>query len=93
MMRPGPIIAIALFSALPSPALADRAAGDACAAGLPPPSQQIYSATVASKPAPEAARSIVVAETKRMVRAGVLSPLKARSAAEAAGRCLALITK
>jgi hypothetical protein len=92
-MRPGPIIAIALFSALPAPAQADRAAGDACAAGLPPPSQQIYSATVASKPAPEAARSIVVAETKRMVRAGVLSPLKARSAAEAAGRCLALITK
>jgi hypothetical protein len=92
-MRHRPIVIIALLSTLPAPALADRAAGDACAATLPPPSQQIYSATVASKPAPAAARSIVVAETKRMVRAGVLSPLKARSAAEAAGRCLALITK
>jgi hypothetical protein len=88
-----PVAALALASLLATPASADRAAGDACAAGLPPPSQQIYLATVASKPAPEAARGVVVAETKRMVRAGVLSPLKARSAAEAAGRCLALITK
>jgi hypothetical protein len=92
-MRHRPIVLIALLAALSTPVRADRAAGDACAAGLPPPSQQIYSATVASKPAPAAARGIVVAETKRMVRAGVLSPMKARSAAEAAGRCLALITK
>lgn len=77
----------------PLPALADRAAGDACAAGLSPQSQQIYSATVSSKPTPDAARSVVVEETKKMIRAGALSPLKARSAAEAAGRCLALITK
>ena len=88
-----PIIAMALLCALPPAALANRAAGDACAAGLSPPSQKIYSATVTSKPAPEAARSIVVAETKRMIRAGALSPTKARSAAEAAGRCLALIAK
>lgn len=92
-MRRRPIVFMALLVALPSSAMADRAAGDACAAGLPPPSQQIYSATVASKPAPAAARGIVVAETKRMIRAGALSPLKARSVAEAAGRCLALITK
>jgi hypothetical protein len=92
-MRSRPIVAMALLCALPSSALATRAAGDACAAGLSPPSQQIYSATVASKPAPAAARSIVVAETKRMIRAGALSPIKARSAAEAAGRCLALIAK
>ena len=92
-MRRRPIVFFALSVALPSSAMADRAAGDACAAGLPPPSQQIYSATIASKPAPEAARDIVVAETKRMIRAGALSPLKARSVAEAAGRCLALITK
>lgn len=92
-MRRRPIVFLALTVALPSSAMADRAAGDACAAGLTPPSQQIYSATVASKPAPEAARGIVVAETKRLIRAGALSPLKARSVAEAAGRCLALITK
>lgn len=92
-MRRCPIVFMALSIALPSAAMADRAAGDACAAGLPPPSQQIYSATVASKPALGAARGIVVAETKRMIRAGALSPLKARSVAEAAGRCLALITK
>jgi hypothetical protein len=92
-MRLRPIVIIALSCALPTTASADRAAGDACAASLPPPSQQIYSATVANKPSPEAARGVVVAETKRMVKAGMLSPLKARSAAEAAGRCLALITR
>jgi hypothetical protein len=93
-MRLRPIaIAVLSFVTVTPVAHADRAAGDACAATLPPPSQQIYSATVASKPAPEAARGVVVAETKKMVRAGALSPLKARSAAEAAGRCLALITK
>jgi hypothetical protein len=85
---------IAIFAcSVAHSARADRAAGDACAAGLPSHSQQIYSATVALKPTPEAARSVVVAETKKMIRAGALSPLKARSAAEAAGRCLAMITK
>ncbi len=92
-MRRLPIAVLTLVSVAGDPARADRAAGDACAAGLPAHSQQIYSATVASKPTPEAARSVVVAETKRMIRAGALSPLKARSVAEAAGRCLALITK
>ena len=92
-MRHRHIACAAFICAFPCTAMADRAAGDACAAGLPPHSQQIYTATVASKPAPAAARSIVVAETKRLVRAGALSPLKARSAAEAAGRCLALITR
>jgi hypothetical protein len=76
-----------------SAAQADRAAGDDCARGLPPPSQQIYAATVAVKPHPDAARDVVVAETKKMIRSGALSPLKARSAAKAAGRCLALIVK
>lgn len=87
---------IAMITAVvfaPIPALADRAAGDACAAELSPQSQQIYSATVSSKPTPDAARGVVVEQTKKMVRAGALSPLRARSAAEAAGRCLALITK
>jgi hypothetical protein len=83
---------LVLISA-PFPAMADRAAGDACAAALSPQSQQIYAATVSSKPTPDAARGVVVEETKKMIRAGALSPLKARSAAEAAGRCLALITK
>jgi hypothetical protein len=92
-MRRLPFIMLTLVVSLAQPARADRAAGDACAATLPIQSQQIYSATVAVKPSPEAARSVVVAETKKMVRAGALSPLKARSAAEAAGRCLAMITK
>lgn len=76
-----------------SAAQADRAAGDTCARGLPLPSQQIYAATVAVKPHPDDARGVVVAETKKMIRAGALSPLQARSAAQAAGRCLALIVK
>jgi hypothetical protein len=93
-MRRLPIaIMFTLTCAAAQPTRADRAAGDACAAGLSAHSQQIYDATVALKPAPDAARSVVVAETKKMVRAGALSPFKARTAAEAAGRCLALITK
>ncbi len=92
-MRLLPLLTFILACSVAHPSRADRAAGDACAAGLPPHSQQIYSATVAVKPSPEAARSVVVAETKKMIRAGALSPLKARSAAEAAGRCLAMITK
>jgi hypothetical protein len=92
-MRLLPIVLISISWGASHSARADRAAGDACAAALPPPSQQIYSATVAVKPEPDAARKVVVTETKRMIRAGALSPLKARTAAEAAGRCLALITK
>lgn len=92
-MRLLPIFLITIVCSMSEAARADRAAGDSCAAALTPPSQQIYAATVAVKPAPDAARSIVVAETKRMIRAGALSPLKAKKAAEAAGRCLALITK
>jgi hypothetical protein len=93
-MRRSLITHVALcFLLPPATAFADRAAGDACAAGLSPPSQQIYSATVSVRPTPEAARGVVVDQTKKMIRAGALSPLKARSAAEAAGRCLALITK
>jgi hypothetical protein len=92
-MRRRLVLHFAVLICAPVPALADRAAGDACAAALSPQSQQIYSATVSSKPTPDAARGVVVEETKKMVRAGALSPLKARSAAEAAGRCLALIAK
>ncbi|MBY0226398.1 MAG: hypothetical protein K2Q28_11385 [Hyphomicrobium sp.] len=92
-MRRLPLVVFILACSVSHAARADRAAGDACAAALPSHSQQIYSATVALKPKPDAARSVVVAETKKMVRAGALSPLKARSAAEAAGRCLAMITK
>lgn len=92
-MRHLPIVVIACVCGASHVARADRAAGDACAANLPAHSQQIYSATVAMKPTPDAARGVVVAQTKKMVRAGALNPLKARSAAEAAGRCLAMITK
>ena len=79
-MRRIPLLMSILACSVSHSARADRAAGDACAAGLPSHSQQIYSATVALKPTPEAARSVVVAETKKMIRAGALSPLKARSA-------------
>jgi hypothetical protein len=68
--------------------LADRKAADACAAGLTPASKQIYEGTLASHPTPATGRSIVVAQTEKLISEGKLSALDARAAAEAAGKCL-----
>jgi hypothetical protein len=85
---------LALFLiALPVAAQASRAEGDACAAGLPEASRQIYHGTLAGNPTPATARSIVVAQTEKLMQEGRLGMLEARSAAEAAGRCLAMIDK
>lgn len=82
-----------VLSAIPAAALADRKAGDACAAGLSAPSKDIYAKTVASNATPSSARAVVVAETERLISEGKLPALQARAAAEAAGACLELIVK
>jgi len=87
------ILAAGAAFALAGPALADRKAGDACAAGLSAPSKDMYAKVVASNATPANARSIVVAEAEKLVAAGKLSMAEARSAGEAAGQCLELILK
>ena len=74
---------LASIIALPaSSALADRKAGDTCAAGLSAPSRDLYAKTLASNPTPATARSIVVAETEKLISAGKLPMIEARSAAK-----------
>ena len=82
--------AFALVALSPFSALADRAAGDACAAGLAPTSQEIYQRTMAETPTPETIRDIVAAKTKEMVAEGKLGLFSAKSAAQDAGKCMAL---
>ncbi len=87
------LLMIGLILCAPVPAVADRGAGDACAAGLSAASQQIYQRTLANKPTPETARGIVTAQTKQLIAEGQLRVFEARSAAQQAGKCLALIDK
>ena len=87
------LLMIGLVLCVPLPAFADRGAGDACAAGLSAPSQQIYQRTLANKPTPDTARGIVTSQTKKLVAEGQLRLSEARTAAQEAGKCLALIDK
>jgi hypothetical protein len=86
-------VASAILAVTTTAAMADRKAGDACAAGLSAPSRDIYSSTLASNPTPATGRSIVVAETEKLIAAGKLPMSQARAAAEAAGKCLELVAK
>ena len=72
-------------------AVADTQAADACAAKLSGPQKEIYAAVVAGHPTKDTARGMVVSEVEKLVKAGTLSSLDARSAGEAAGDCLKLL--
>lgn len=78
-------IALALVA---SPALADRSAADACAAGLSGDSKAIYSAAIGQVQPGADNKAIVKGIVENMVSAGQLSMLGAKSAAQAAGACL-----
>lgn len=84
-------VVIASLALAVAPAYADRAAGDACAASLSAESQQIYRGTLAAKPTPETAKQIVTAQTEKLMHDGKLTMFSARSAAQAAGKCLQLV--
>lgn len=72
-------------------ALADRPAADKCAAGLNTDAQTIYAAAAAQVAPGADVRSVVKSTTEGLVRAGTVSMSNARPAAEAAGKCLAMI--
>jgi len=69
------------------PALADRAAADACAAGLNAEAKAIYDASIDAVGSGQL-KSVVTSSTKSLVAAGKVSMGTARSSAMAAGACL-----
>ncbi len=68
-------------------AFADKAAADACAAGLAPDAKAIYAASIGSVGSGDL-KSIVTTSTKSLVEAGTIARGTARDSAMAAGQCL-----
>ncbi|MBA4789082.1 MAG: hypothetical protein AB1698_12475 [Pseudomonadota bacterium] len=81
-------LALCLFATV---ALADRPAADKCAAGLNTDGKTIYAASAAQVAPGADIRAVVKTATEGLVRSGNISMGNARPAAEAAGKCLALI--
>ena len=71
-----------------SPALADRKAADACAAGLPADAAAIYNEAIGQVGPGVDNRAIVRGIAQNMVSSGKLSMRNAKSVAQAAGDCL-----
>jgi hypothetical protein len=71
-------------------ALADKAAGDACASKLNADGKAVYSAVVAAKPTTETLRSVVEHEARGLAMGGKISRGSARENAAAAGECVKL---
>ena len=83
-LRHLPVIAILLAL----PAMADPAAGAACAAKLPPDAAMIYRATAPEIRHDTVIRDLLTEQVRAMVIQGKLDRAAARPAAEAAGACL-----
>ncbi|MFG1477244.1 hypothetical protein V5F53_01105 [Xanthobacter sp. V4C-4] len=71
-----------------APAWADKAAADACAAGLDANGQAIYAATAPQAGTTSDLRGLLTSTTKALVTNGTVPMGAARAAAEAAGSCL-----
>lgn len=74
-----------------SVALADQSAADKCAAGLDADGKAIYAASAPQVTPGVDLRSVVKTNTEALVKSGAVGMGGARPAAEAAGKCLALI--
>ena len=77
----------ALLLASP-PAMADRAAGDACAASLKPEARTIYDATAPLVGIGQDMRQAMTATTSQLAINGKIDRATARESAQAAGLCL-----
>ncbi len=88
-LRRGAVAATCLAALLAagSAAEANRAAGDACAAGLTPDAKAIYSSVVGQLGSGDL-RSLVTDATKSLAMSGKIDRGNARSNAQAAGKCL-----
>jgi hypothetical protein len=72
---------------------AGREDADTCARGLPPNSRAVYGATVDEMRPGANNRQIVMETTDKLVTQGKITKNEARPAAEAAGKCLMLLSK
>lgn len=84
-------LAAALLVALPGAALADLAAANTCAASLNANAKMIYDATRPQIKAGVKISDEVRSATRPLVMGGKMSRADAQPAAEAAGKCLAMI--
>ncbi|MBS7541419.1 hypothetical protein [Ancylobacter lacus] len=88
VLRRGAVAATCLAALLAAGAAqANRAAGDACAAGLSPDAKAIYSSVVGQLGSGDL-RSLVTDTTKSLAMSGKIDRGNARSNAQAAGKCL-----
>lgn len=84
-------LTLALGAGLPVlPAHADKAAADACAAGLTADGKAIYAASISSVVAGGDVRSVVSDKARGLAMGGKINRGTARGSAEAAGKCLVL---
>lgn len=74
-----------------SAALASQQQADQCAAGLSGDSRTIYDAVAPQAASTGDLRSAITDTTKSLVMSGKVARSSARSAAEAAGTCLAML--
>ncbi len=85
------ITSLALLLTVSSPALADRAGADKCAANLPKDAKAVYDATAPGFASASDARQLITDRVRGLVMSGTLSMSGARPAAEAAGKCLVML--
>lgn len=73
-----------------TPALADKATADRCAAKLAPEARLIYAASAPLLVPGADGRAVVTEQTRKLVLSGKLDHMKASDSAQAAANCLVL---
>ncbi|GAB4065354.1 hypothetical protein KHC28_02690 [Ancylobacter sonchi] len=73
------------------PALADKTSADACAAGLNADGKAIYAASLPGISSGGDVRGVVTDKTRSLAMGGKIDRGAARTNAEAAGQCLAMV--
>ncbi|GEP54898.1 hypothetical protein [Reyranella soli] len=82
------VAAMSLSIAFTASALADSAAGNACAANLTPDGQSIYTTTMAAKPTTQNQRDVLEKETRSLAMNNKIARGSARDNAIAAEACI-----
>ncbi|MCB4768510.1 hypothetical protein LGR54_07835 [Ancylobacter sp. Lp-2] len=92
-LRRGTAAALCLGAliAASAPALADKAAADSCAAGLNADGKAIYVASLPGISSGGDVRDVVTDKTRSLAMGGKIDRGAARTNAEAAGQCLAMV--
>lgn len=83
-----PFLVAVAASSLVTPALADRAAADACASKLPANAKMIYAASIGGVKPGADVKDVVRTKTRSLVMDGKITRDQAMGAAQAAGACL-----